>query len=125
MSQALQLNERCTNTERELTGVPTRAARVGLWCDPVQGPLQSTSNVQINWFIESTTFKSKLSISHRAPGRYSSRFRICVAFVQWLYLIKAKLNQGRSFHRALKELISEAGQYLLQSRRHNRLHTGG
>ena len=57
--------------------------------------------VAINWFIASTTFKSKLSISQRAPGRYSSRFRICAAFVE-LYCLThtertstglSKLNQ--------------------------------
>ncbi len=34
---------------RELTGVPARAARVGWWCDRVQASPQSTSNAQINW----------------------------------------------------------------------------
>jgi hypothetical protein len=62
----------------------------GSCSDRVQASVQSTSNGQINWFIESTTVKSKLSISHRAPGRYSSRFRICAEFVELYCLTHTK-----------------------------------
>jgi hypothetical protein len=54
----------------------------GSCSDRVQASLQSTSNVQINWFNRVNKFKLKLTISHRAPGRYSSRFRICAALVE-------------------------------------------
>jgi hypothetical protein len=38
--------------------------------------------VQINWFIASTNFKSKVEQLAPGPGRYSSRFHICAEFVE-------------------------------------------
>jgi hypothetical protein len=52
MSQALPLDERHTNTE---TGSSDR----------VQASLQSTSNVQIDWLIESDL---QVKVEHLAPG---------------------------------------------------------
>ena len=98
MTQAVQLDERRTNTEPGADRGPRAGSPRGVVVRP--GP--SLAAVNIEWykstgFSGSRTFESKLSMSHRATGRYSSRFRICAAFVELnclILILKVELCAG-------------------------------
>ena len=65
----------------------------GSCSDRIQALLQSTSNGTNQLVYRANNLHVKVDISHRAPGRYSSRFRICAAFVELYCLTHTKPNQ--------------------------------
>jgi hypothetical protein len=79
----IPLKDRRTNTEPGADRGPRAGSPRGVVVGP--GPSLAAVNIECtNQLVyRVNNLQVKVSISHRAPGRYGSRFRICVAFVEW------------------------------------------
>jgi len=91
VNQVLPLDQRCTNTEPGADRGPRAGSPRGVVVRPgARFDMLNFDSKVVESLKPVDLFRSMLTAAMPGPGRYSSRFRICAAFVEWYCLIRSQ-----------------------------------